>query len=442
MSEAQPNNATTQVSSSQGPKITQNYNVNQVNRRGTLDITKNDRGKDASNLTKSIDYTKDSLNPLLKQTIKRVISIDSQYRENKKASSTEFTFNLSEPLKDVVSLKLYSIQIPYTWYTINSSFGGNFFYIKGNSDGIDNGNHDYKIEISSGNYTASTLQTAIQTSITALTDTYPDVSFGTTSITYDSATVKSTLNLDIKEVFGESNYYLYFPNWTSPTNDTSRLQTIAGYLGYNNQTYPGHSIYSERGYLPYKSSDTQSCTIDSTNQTIHIYAYTVSSPSTTDYTSTTKQIYVDISITIDAGTYTRPQLVTAVNTALKSNSQLDSTYSSMYYVDVTDSTLQGYQKSYIQMDVKLTRTTMGNVDKMKTVVVFPSDTVWVGDATGLYFYQATNELSNEIAETKLLQSRYVIQRSDSSYNKIKFVCTASGYVDDSNDFTIDLYGST
>lgn len=112
----------------QGPKITQTFGVNKVVNRGTLK-TKDDSGKplDNTQLTKQIDYSKDVLNPLLKQTIKRVISIDSQYRENKQTSSTEFTFNLSEPLKDVVSLKLYSIQIPYTWYTINSSFGGNFF---------------------------------------------------------------------------------------------------------------------------------------------------------------------------------------------------------------------------------------------------------------------------------------------------------------------------
>ena len=65
-------------------------------------------------LTQQIDYSKDpkNLNPLLKTTIKRIISIDSQYRDNKQALSTEFTFNLSEPLKDVVSLKLYSIQLP------------------------------------------------------------------------------------------------------------------------------------------------------------------------------------------------------------------------------------------------------------------------------------------------------------------------------------------
>ena len=98
--------------------------------------------------TTNLEYSKGALNPLLKQTTKRIISIDSQYRSDKTTFSTEFTFNLSEPLKDVVSLKLYSIQIPYTWYTIGKSYGSNFFYLKGKTDGITNETHDIQIEIS------------------------------------------------------------------------------------------------------------------------------------------------------------------------------------------------------------------------------------------------------------------------------------------------------
>jgi hypothetical protein len=116
----------------------------------------------------TLNYTQDKLNPLLKQTIKRIISIDSQYRDDKRTLSTHFTFNLSDPLKDVVSIKLYSIQIPYTWYTINTAFGSNFIYLKGNTDGINNGNYDYKIEIESGNYSPSGLADAINTSIKTL----------------------------------------------------------------------------------------------------------------------------------------------------------------------------------------------------------------------------------------------------------------------------------
>ena len=68
--------------------------------------------------TQELTYSKGILNPILKQTTKRIISIDSQYRPDKTTISTDFIVNLSEPLKDVVSLKLYSVQIPNTWYTI------------------------------------------------------------------------------------------------------------------------------------------------------------------------------------------------------------------------------------------------------------------------------------------------------------------------------------
>ena len=73
-------------------------------------------------LTKEVVSSKGVVNPLIQQTIQRVVSIDSQYREDKNKLATDFSFILSEPLRDVVSLSLYSVQIPYTWYTVNSNF--------------------------------------------------------------------------------------------------------------------------------------------------------------------------------------------------------------------------------------------------------------------------------------------------------------------------------
>jgi len=114
------------------------------------DINKitNDQNLTNIGLIKPLDYAPDQLNPLLNQTIKRIISIDSQYRDDKTTLTTEFNFNLSTPLKDVVSLKLYSVQIPYSWYTINKSYGSNFFYLKGNTQGIlNNSNQFMKFDI-------------------------------------------------------------------------------------------------------------------------------------------------------------------------------------------------------------------------------------------------------------------------------------------------------
>ena len=117
--------------------------------------------------TTELPYTKGILNPILKQTTKRIVSIDSQYRSTKNLLSTDFTFNLSEPLKDVVSLKLYSLQIPFTWYTIGKSFGSNFFIFKGKTAGINNENHDIKIEIGTGNYKPQELIDTVNTAIQA-----------------------------------------------------------------------------------------------------------------------------------------------------------------------------------------------------------------------------------------------------------------------------------
>ena len=109
-------------------------------------------------LSKPVTVASGTLNPVLQQTVKRIMSIDSQYRDTNYPLSTDFTFNLSEQLKDVLALRLYSISIPYTWYTVNNNFGSNFILLKGNVAGINNGDYDYKFEIGAGNYKQQNLK--------------------------------------------------------------------------------------------------------------------------------------------------------------------------------------------------------------------------------------------------------------------------------------------
>ena len=96
---------------------------------------------------------KDNLNQNLKHTTSQIINLDSQYRENILpydlsnseivSSATDYTVNFTQTLKNVLSLKLYSIQIPYSWYTFDENLGNNFFLMGGN-----------RIELPSGNYTS------------------------------------------------------------------------------------------------------------------------------------------------------------------------------------------------------------------------------------------------------------------------------------------------
>jgi hypothetical protein len=200
--------------------------------------------------TKALDYATGNLNPLLQQTIKRVISIDSQYRDNKKSLTSNFTFHLSEPLKDVVSMKLYSVHIPYTWYTISTGFGCNVIFMKGISPGIDNGDYDYQITINPGNYSPADLANAVNNSISAIKSTYTDISFATTGIIYNSYTSLNTFVTDITKQYNETSYDISFSGLTSPFNiDPTNLTnsnkprtgssntSIPGFLGFANSSY-------------------------------------------------------------------------------------------------------------------------------------------------------------------------------------------------------------
>ncbi len=89
------------------------------------------------NQTYDVGVAQGSINPNLKNIVERTIVIDSQYRPNilpfsdKDTSApsfgSSFTANLSDPLQNVLSLELYSVQIPKTWYTITSFIGNNCY---------------------------------------------------------------------------------------------------------------------------------------------------------------------------------------------------------------------------------------------------------------------------------------------------------------------------
>jgi len=110
--------------------------------------------------TFQLPVKQDSLNPNLKNTITRFINIDSQFRQytnGADSGSTDFTFDLSDTLKDTLNIRLYSYQIPYTWYTIDSAYGNTCLWI------ID-GNNTVPISIAPGNYSTTNFVTALNTS--------------------------------------------------------------------------------------------------------------------------------------------------------------------------------------------------------------------------------------------------------------------------------------
>jgi hypothetical protein len=117
-----------------------------------------------------IPIAQGTTNPILRNTLTRIVNIDSQFRStafpytfdpSSPTSATSFTVILTEPLTNVTSLKLNSINIPYTWYSVDSSVGNNIMYVDLNT-GV-NGIHT--ITVANGNYTPAELVGAVKRAI-------------------------------------------------------------------------------------------------------------------------------------------------------------------------------------------------------------------------------------------------------------------------------------
>jgi hypothetical protein len=409
--------------------------------------------------TKQLMFTPDKLNPTLNQTIKRIISVDSQYRDDKTTLSTEFTFNLSEPLRDVLSLKLYSIQVPRTWYTVSTNYGCNFFFLKGNAPGINDGNFDFQIDIPPGNYTAPTIISALNVKVQNLKTTYTDISFGETRIDYNPDNAIASITIDIKKHYNENSYYLYFPTWSYPKTDASgtssiynsRYQTIPAFLGYNYNQYYTDILYSSPN-LPLTTDTTEASNdavnglyyIDDMNNFITIIRYI----GPDEYVSGTSMEDLSFNITLSvSGIVTRNSLVDDLNYQLSQNTYL-SEESQITRVNVTDPSLNGFGNSFYKLKIKFSRFTTNNIENSKTYVLFPQEIpsasynkTWTGATSCFRFESLTNEMNNIISETTIIDQqsgKYIITNNPYIYLK----CTKPNYDVSQNDYKITINNST
>ena len=385
--------------------------------------------------TYSIDYPKGKTNPIVRQTMFKMLSIDSQFRDDYyNTSATSFTMNLSTPITDVISMKLYSVQIPYTWYTINNNYGSNFIFLKGNSPGINNGDHDIQIKIPSGNYDAASLMTAINNRITTLASGYStssadpydyrDLSFGLTRVVYDTTTVKTRFEIDLEKVYNESDYQMSFQYYTSP-QDLTNKESIPGFLGFNNQTYDMFKVYSD---LRVSTAPDSVFTVDASNSYFDIIKY--QGPGAYTNSSTVIEAYkIDITGYTNINTsITNTNLVSHFNTAVQNSPYLDPQYSSFTKVTITDPSNINNTYSHYEIKVKLNKKTTQNVENSKIIVRFPFETqpgahIWTGNNSCFKFLTEINEICEIITETPTLLTNYTI------YNDVRILveCTKPYY---------------
>ena len=121
--------------------------------------------------TYNLPVKQDSLNPNLKNTINRFVNLDSQFRQYTSgvdSTSTDYTLDLSDTLKNALSLRLYSYQIPFSWYVIDTAYGNTCFWIVDTSS-----NNAISVSVPSGNYSQTQFQTQLNTSFLEAGFTFP-----------------------------------------------------------------------------------------------------------------------------------------------------------------------------------------------------------------------------------------------------------------------------
>jgi len=151
------------------------------------------------NNTFNVPVSQDSLNPNLKNTISRFVNLDSQFRQfttGTESSSTDYTLDLSDPLTNVLSMRVYSYQIPFCWYVIDIPYGNTCFWI---TKTISDVTYNVPVTVPPGNYTPAQFETTLNTILNGLFfDGVPPASgpLIPAAVVYNVNNGKLTLNLN------------------------------------------------------------------------------------------------------------------------------------------------------------------------------------------------------------------------------------------------------
>jgi|688.fasta_scaffold44587_2 hypothetical protein len=212
------------------------------------------REKLGVNETFQVPVAQGTLNPNLKNTVTRLVNLDSQYRQiimpNSEnplgpASPTNYTVDLTENLTNVLSIKLNSVQIPYAWYAIDYTSGTNVLFYKLTTD-----SSYTPFVVEPGNYTPSQLKEHMS-SVYPFNGTIFSIAYGANDGKFRITNV-SAYSYDI--LFFDPTYHVpVTPSlMTSDINDAiaasklnSNLGWLMGFRGTNmSPVVPNALIYS------------------------------------------------------------------------------------------------------------------------------------------------------------------------------------------------------
>ena len=155
------------------------------------------------------------INPLTIKTLKKVLNIDTRFRDNyENSSSTDFVINLPTAFKKVLSLQVINYQLPYTIYSISKKTGSHSFYVDSSL-----------IEIYDGGYDENSLVQEINSKLPHNIE-----------LEYNSISAKFIFTSKNKHIFSLNFDYIENPtmNYNIATNIDKNQLTLGWIMGFRN----------------------------------------------------------------------------------------------------------------------------------------------------------------------------------------------------------------
>ena len=174
------------------------------------------------------------LNSIKRITLFQNLNLNSCFRNNYYTSpSTDFQYLIPSEIKNVVSLRLASIEIPNAWYLFSNAQQNNYFKVVTNQNGTIN---EYTIIIPEGNYDNQSLQNYLNTVYfcnSSLENSLQNISVSINS--YNFKTNFQVVNQDDATNFSFS--LIFFEELNENLLNTNLMNTTGWILGFRSPSY-------------------------------------------------------------------------------------------------------------------------------------------------------------------------------------------------------------
>lgn len=197
------------------------------------------------------NISRSNLNVIKRKTFNQTVMMNTLFREDYTSTmSTDFNIVLPTYFKNVLSLRLSSLQLPNVMYNISAVNGNNTLYIE-----VDNGGPNGVVTMPDGNYDINNFITVLQTQLNT------QLSTTNFSVTYDQYTQKITITYTDPPSNPNFTMVFYVPtpkydknkNLYKPDNDYRKYECLdisqiykgfGWFMGYRKAEYSGATSYT------------------------------------------------------------------------------------------------------------------------------------------------------------------------------------------------------